>query len=97
LSSGADITAILTAQAATTRELTTDYTKQSQGVGFAEGDFNLVYRSASRKWSVAGFVHNFNNALDYTGGFDAPANLPGAFVATLAAPRTYGARASVDF
>jgi iron complex outermembrane receptor protein len=97
LSSGASIAAILTTQAATSRELTTDYTKQSQGSGFAEGDFNLDYRSASGKWNVAAFVHNFNNALEYTGGLDVPANLPGAFVATLAAPRTYGARASFQF
>jgi iron complex outermembrane receptor protein len=93
----ATLDATLSGRFASSRELTIDYSPQSRAPAYSEGDFNLAYTSAGRKWRVAAFIHNFNNALVYTGGFSVPSSLPGVFAANLAAPRTFGARASVDF
>jgi iron complex outermembrane receptor protein len=91
------IDATLAGQFASSRELAVDYTVQTRAAGYSSGDFLLAYHNANGRWSLTGYVHNFNNALIYTGAFTAPSAIPGLVAANLAPPRTYGARIAVDF
>jgi iron complex outermembrane receptor protein len=96
LPNGAMVDATVSTQFAAKRYLNIDFTPGVLAKSYVSGDVFVTYHSPDRQWSLAGYVRNFNNAVIYTGSFTNP-NMPGLYVGNVAAPRTYGARLSVEF
>jgi iron complex outermembrane receptor protein len=94
---GATVDASGSVQFSSSRELGVTYTPGEHAKGYHVFDAQVVYRPESRKWSIAGYVRNINNALVYTGAYNQPAVLPSLIAANLAPPRTYGVRIAADF
>jgi iron complex outermembrane receptor protein len=96
LGNGASIDATLSSQFSASRYLTVDYTPASQAEAYIMGDASLAYDS-EKPWSLTAYVHNFNDALVYTGAYTIPSLFRGLTMANLGAPRTFGLRLDAHF
>jgi iron complex outermembrane receptor protein len=76
--------------------LDVDYVPNERASGYTRTDFDLTYRPASGRWSLAAYVHNLENSAVYTGGVEQPF-VSGLTVATILPPRTFGGRFTVGF
>jgi iron complex outermembrane recepter protein len=94
---GSALEATVAAQAASARYLSVDYTPASRAGAYIQGDVYATFKPQSQRWSLTGYVRNFNNALNYTGAFTIPFALPGVVGANLQPPRTFGAIVGFDF
>lgn len=81
---------------ATARWVNIDFVPAERDGAYRVFDANIDYTAASGKWQVGLFGRNLGNETYYTGGLQ-QSFVGGLFAANIAAPRTYGARASVRF
>jgi iron complex outermembrane receptor protein len=78
--------------------LATGAFRSLQQPGYSDTDASLTYTSPSQMWEVTAYGRNLEDHRVYSGGFFAATpTVPGLFVFQLAAPRTYGLRATVRF
>jgi iron complex outermembrane receptor protein len=95
LPNGAELVANLSGQYASARWASVDFTVPSRLPDYAIGNFDLTYNSGNR-WSLIGFVRNFNNEAAPTGAL-AHSFVPPFTSYSMNAPRTYGGRVIVNF
>jgi iron complex outermembrane receptor protein len=89
LASGATVQFNASARYSDATWVAIEFTPQERAPAFTMVNTNLSYVSPSRRWTVAGYVHNINNAAEYTGGLQSSFGQP-LFPANIGAPRTYG-------
>jgi iron complex outermembrane receptor protein len=97
LSNGGTIDAAWSAQFASSRWGGVEYIPAVHFDGYISHDITVTYEEPDKKWQVAAFVRNLNDADVYTGSYDVPSLLPSLVVANLNPPRTFGMRLSVNF
>ena len=81
---------------ASSRELSINYIDTSKDDGYVRGNAYLTYVFPSQVFSLTGFINNIWNEEVPTGGIPHPF-APTIFYANVAAPRTYGLRATASF
>jgi iron complex outermembrane receptor protein len=96
LGSGATIDLAGSMKFAASRWLATDFISAERAAPYVVGDATLTYTAPSKRYSIGAFIRNIGQKAYYTGGFEQPF-VPGLFAANIAAPRTYGARATFYF
>ena len=96
LPNGANLTATIDGRYASRRWLAADFVGAEDAPGYFAEDGLLSYSGATNRWSVSVFGRNLSNRAIYNGAIQSPYTA-GFVTATLEPPRTYGARASVNF
>jgi iron complex outermembrane receptor protein len=89
------LTAAVNAQFASRRYLSTDFLPSELAPSYISMDAFLTLAPHTNSWSLQLFGRNLSNRAIYTSAYEGP--LAGYVAATLAAPRTYGARFKVSF
>ncbi|MEG3178868.1 TonB-dependent receptor [Sphingomonas sp. RB3P16] len=78
------------------RYLSIDFVDVGRQGGYMMSNAHLTYETASRAFSLTGFVNNLEDKLVYANTVQSPAK-SGVFYNQLRPPRTYGVRANVRF
>jgi iron complex outermembrane recepter protein len=95
LPNGAELVANLGGQYTSARWASVDFTAQARLPAYTIGNFDLTYNAGGR-WSLIGFVRNFNNE-DAPNGALQHSFVPPFTSYSMNAPRTYGGRFLVNF
>ncbi len=96
LGNGGSIKAAVNVTFAASRWLNYEYVSTEHAEPYQVVDLDLTYTHTGGRWSLGAYVHNIGNEAVYTGGGE-QAFAPPLVYATIAPPRTWGARARVNF
>lgn len=103
-SNGGTLVADLHAQYSSAYDTSIDFLPSGRQSAYVVGDFDLTYYAPDEKWSLSAYVHNITEEAVYTQSllypFVSSANPQkpdGLLLASIRAPRTFGARLRVNF
>lgn len=105
LGEAGNLTASFDLQFASASYLTIDFLQGGRQEAYATENFDLTYEPTGKKWVVSAFVHNIGDEAVKNQAFRSPfispanplASPDGVIIATVRAPRTFGAKVRFNF